>query len=355
MSNDVDNTSNHPIVHDEAGRAKLRPDFLILYLIAVAAGAVVFYYFAERYFAVYLVGMGVMTVILSLGIVAGRSKKRVRIILRVIAVILSLAALFSLAVYRYAPSQMFYPNFDEQSYLALTQETDAIAVEISTKQGSLSGWFLENVDEPAPLILYFGGNGENASTRILTLCRSKETRAIFEGYNFVFIDYPKYGQSEGELSESGIKQYSIDVYDYFAEDADVTDIIPMGYSLGTGLANYVASKRDVAGLILMAPYADFFDMYNDAINIFYGPMRLLVAIRMESVVFAKDISVSPLVFASLGDEAIPYKTSERLVRAYPVAPEFVTLQDLRHNDFWDEEVVLAGIETYLKTILDGQG
>jgi hypothetical protein len=47
--------------------------------------------------------------------------------------------------------------------------------------------------------LYFGGNGENASTRILRLCRNEETRAIFEGYDFAFIDYPKYGQSEGEI------------------------------------------------------------------------------------------------------------------------------------------------------------
>jgi hypothetical protein len=335
----------------KAQGAKFRPILLISLLIALAAGAAIFYFFAKQYLTIFLIVSGMMIIILTLGVLAGKAGKGVRILLRTISVLLVLIALMAVGITLYAPSQMFYPNFDEKAYRQLEGEGDAIAVSIPTEQGTLTGWFLDNAEDPSPLILYFGGNGENSSTRMLRMCRSEETRAIFEGYDFVFIDYPKYGKSEGELSEEALFLYALDVYDYFSADAKVAGIVPMGYSLGTGLANYVASKRDVAGLILMAPYADFYDMYNNNVDIFYGPMRLLVTVRMESVRFAEDIRVRPIVFASEADTMIPFQSSERLVRAYPIAPEFITLKDAGHNDFWGREEILIGIEEYLKNLV----
>ncbi len=327
-----------------------RPIFLIPLFIALAAGAAIFYFFAKQYLTIFLIVSVLMIVILKLSVLAQRTGKGIRILLRGVSLILALVALMSIGITLYAPSQMFYPNFDEKAYQQLEGRSDAIAVSIPTDQGTMAGWFLDNAEGSSPLILYFGGNGENASTRILRLCQNEKTRAIFEGYDFAYIDYPKYGKSEGELSEEALYRYALDVYDHFSADSGVTGIVPMGYSLGTGMANYVASKRNVEGLILMAPYADFYDMYNNTVDIFHGPMRLLVTVRLESVRFAEDIRVSPLFFASEADEMIPFASSERLVRAYPISPERITLKDAGHNDFWDREEVMIGIEEYLKNL-----
>ncbi|MBN1776264.1 MAG: hypothetical protein JW817_07355 [Clostridiales bacterium] len=333
------------------GDSMFRPIFLIPLVIALAALAALFYFFAKQYFTVVLIGTVVMVVILLINVLTGNAGKIVRTVVRVISVILALVAIMSIGIVMYAPSQIFYPNFDEQAYRELSGESDAVAVSIPTEQGALSGWLLNNAEGQSPLILYFGGNGENSATRMLKLCRSEEARGVFEGFNFAFIDYPTYGQSEGELNEEALFRYALDVYDHFSADPGVTDIVPMGYSMGTGPANYVASKRDVAGLILMAPYADFYDMYNSSINIFHGPMRLLVTFKMESIRFAEDIRVIPLVFASEADEMIPFVSSERLVRAYPEAPVWVSLKDARHNDFWGREEVLTQIGEYLDDVV----
>ncbi len=335
---------------NKAQGAKFRPIFLIPFLIALAAGAAIFYFFAKQYLTIFLIVSGMMIVILTLSVLAQRNGKGLRILLRGVSVILALIALLSIGITLYVPTQIFYPNFDGKAYRELGGQRDALTVSIPTEQGTLVGWFLDNAEGPSPLILYFGGNGENSSTRILRMCRDEKTRAIFEGYDFAFIDYPKYGKSEGELNEEALFRYALDVYDHFSADSGVAGIVPMGYSLGTGMANYVASKRNVDGLILMAPYADFYDLCNNSVDIFYGPMRLLLTVRLESVRFTKDIRVSPIVFASEADEMIPFASSERLVRAYPIAPEFITLKDAGHNDFWGREEVLIGIEEYLNNL-----
>ena len=68
---------------------------------------------------------------------------------------------------------------------------------------------------------------------------------MYQGYNIAIISYPGYENSEGEDSEQTLKEMGLCVYDAMAirEDVDSDKIYLMGYSLGTGVANYVASQR----------------------------------------------------------------------------------------------------------------
>ncbi len=248
-----------------------------------------------------------------------------------------------------APTKLFHPNQDDASHAELLARANVEHLLIETNHGELSGYLLL-AEGPAPLVLYFGGNMENAATTINRL--SDNQLVAFAGWHFAQVDYPGYGLSEGRPSDASLKRMALAAYDALAIREDVTGIVVLGYSIGTGPANYVAANRDVSGLILMAPYADGVDLFNSVVNVFHGPLKLLVSYNMSSVTFAKSITVKPLIFATEQDELVPYTSAVRLSQAYPGGCEFVTVPGIRHGGFWHSSMVLNAISDYLdRTVL----
>jgi len=278
-------------------------------------------------------------------------RRKWKICFTAVLAILNAVVFLSVMVYVLAPTQLFYPHFDEESYTELKTRPEAEEISVKTQTGSICGWMLHNAADSAPLVLYFCGNGENAATRMIRIMDNGSLET-FNGCNIAVIDYPGYGKTDGSPSEKTLKNFSLSVFDALAQRADIDKdrIIVFGYSLGTGVANYVASKRDVSGLILMAPYADGYDLFNGVFDIFHGPLRLLVAFRMESIKFAQDVSVSPLILASLSDESVNYNSSVRLSHAFPSGTTFETLENTSHNDFWGSETVMKYIAEYLAEV-----
>lgn len=266
-----------------------------------------------------------------------------------ILAILNTVIFLSVTIYVLAPTQLFYPHFDDQSYAELKTRSGTEELTVKTENGNISGWMLHNAENPAPLVLYFCGNGENAATRILKIM-DNGSLGTFAGYNVAIFDYPGYGKTDGSPSEETLKNFGLAVFDALAQREDVDQIIVFGYSIGTGVADYVASKRDVAGLILMAPYSDGYDLYNGFVNIFHGPLRILVAFRMESIQFAKTVSVKPLILASKTDEMVNYNSSVQLSHVFPSGCALITLENMGHNEFWGSTAVLKHIEEYLAEV-----
>lgn len=273
--------------------------------------------------------------------------KRVRGIINGVAAVLCMVILLCGCIRGFAPMALFQPNSDEASQNALLHSEQVQALQVESDGGTLSGWLISGGTDSAPLILYFGGNQECASRRILEILNDNWQSTVFDGYDFAFVDYPSYGESAGSLSQETIKQFGLEVYDYFSKVQNRTDIYVFGYSLGTGVANYVASQGSVQGLILFAPYANGYDLYNQQLNIFHGPLKLLVGFPMEAERFAENIPVKPLIFASTEDEVVPCESSVRLSQSYRAGTDFNLLDDAEHNDFWRHPQVRTVLSAYL--------
>ncbi len=245
---------------------------------------------------------------------------------------------------------LYNPSFNENAYASLKASNDDRIEEI----------FLHEMDESyhgcgrrvasdVPTILYFGGNFESSEVFFTSMDASGRWK-YFERSNVVMIDYPGYGLSEGKNDYRNILKMADAAYRFVSESDFYGggEIIIMGLSLGTGVATYVASSNPVEGLILMAPYNNGTALYNSQLNIFHGPIRLLVRNPFPSEQFALEVTAPTLIFASEDDEVIPYELSVRLVDAFDGA-EFVTLKNLCHTEiFWDNDV-LRQIEDFVGT------
>lgn len=265
----------------------------------------------------------------------------------VLAAAVGAVAAFSASAYLIAPSLLFYPHFDEEAFAELKANPMAEELSIDVGEGRVSGWLLHNAPDGAPLVLYFYGNGQNAAPLLLGLEENGRLEA-FEGYNVAAFDYPGYGLTAGEPSEASLRAFGLAAYDALAErdDVDPARITPFGYSIGTGVATYVAAERDVDALVLMAPYADGYDLYNSMIDVFHGPLRALVAFRMESVALAPGIEAPSLVLSSRDDEMVPFASSERLAVALANG-RMAVFEGFGHNDYWSSGDVRDVVADFL--------
>lgn len=299
--------------------------------------------------AILLTAIGVFAVEVIAGLLIRKLNKPLRACVSVVLAVICALAFFSATVYTFAPTQLFNPHFDEESYNELLEFNKAEELIFETEDGALCGWMLHTAEDGAPLVLYFYGNGENSSARALRLLKEGMTDA-FPNCNIAMLDYPSYGKTEGDISAESLRKFGLAAYDCMAarSDVDKDKIILFGYSLGTGIANYVASERDAAGLMLMAPYANGCDLYNGFINVFYGPLRLLVSYDMDAEEYAKRVGVVPLLMASRDDEFVSFASSQTLSNAYPMGCDFRAFDGMAHNDFWKSDAVLSCITQYIE-------
>ena len=271
--------------------------------------------------------------------------------------LLIIIILIAVAIVIVQPSLFFYPWHDEKSYAKLKTMNEFEEFTIQNGNETIHGWIrYENIEEKnikKPLIVMFGGNAQNSSNTCMWF-HEAEIFNRFLGYNFLIIDYPEYGLSTGRVSEKTLFSTGIKTYEY-AESLPFTDkenIVVMGFSIGTGVATYVSSEKNPNGLILLAPYDEALSLYNNTLNIFYGPMRLLTLYKLESIKYAKEIETKPLIITSTGDEVISYKLSENLSKNFKNSSEYMCVEGTDHNAYFSREDVLTRIEEYLKNKLE---
>lgn len=261
--------------------------------------------------------------------------------------------LFFIAVLLYIQEFLFFhPWHDEASYNVLKENSHFTELQIPHKDGTLHGWLRKNShEEKAPLLLFFGGNGQNSSNT-MQLFEAMDSFSYFENHHVLFVDYPGYGLSDGRPTETSLFSAALEFYDYGAQldSVDPRRISVLGYSIGTGVANYVAAQRDVSGLLLLDPYDKGLSLYNDVCNIFHGPIKYLARFEFDSQSYATQISVSPLIITSRDDEVIPSRLSLSLGEAFPNTSEIIVLEGISHDSYLYYGQVMEAIASYLSAL-----
>jgi pimeloyl-ACP methyl ester carboxylesterase len=168
----------------------------------------------------------------------------------------------------------------------------------------------------------------------------------------MFVDYEGYGLNDGRTNFLNMYEGALEIYDYAVTlpNVDSDRIVAMGFSLGTGSAVYLAANRPVAGLILATPYANGYDLYNNVLPVFVGPMKMLVRQKLPSDQHAPNVTCPVLIIASRDDEAIPFSSSTRLAKLFPGNIDFMELNNVSHNDIFRAEGVFSRVQSFLEEV-----
>jgi len=202
-------------------------------------------------------------------------------------------------------------------------------VEAATGDGEvLRGWFIRsNKRGPRPLLIYFGGNAEEVTANAPLF------GSMLDSWSLLLVNYRGFGQSTGKPSEDALFRDALHLYDMFASRKDVSkdSIVAMGWSLGTGVAVYLASERPAKGVILASPYDSITSL---ARRYHPGVPSFLVKHKFDSISRAPGVNAPVLVAMGTEDGIIPLEYSMRLAKAWGGRTETIELKGAQHNLFF---------------------
>jgi len=198
-------------------------------------------------------------------------------------------------------------------------------------------------------VTFLHGNGETATSEKFLYDSLNE-----KGISVIAPDYRGYGLTCGEFSESGCFEAAHAAYDWLRNEKGVSadDVIPLGYSLGSGVAVELAATEQVGGLILQAPYYSGRALLPHWIKKFGAPgkrpkgfiarfragLTLRHAVKMEKS-FATDsrlsrITCPVLIFHGDADTIIPPAHGRKVLDGLvSCQKELVCVKGGGHNNF----------------------
>lgn len=249
---------------------------------------------------------------------------------RILGVLLGTAVLgyLGICVYVYAAQKrfIFHPTSGAGAIDRLRQGPGE-AFDLEAPGAALRGVFVPaEVEGPAPALLYFGGNAEPVARRVPSFGWLRGA-----GVHLAVLPYRGYDGSSGSPDSDHIHADALAAYDKLAADlrVDPEKIYTMGFSLGSGVANYVSSERKVAGLLLVAPYRRLGEI---AETIFpWLPVGLLIQHEFYNLAYAAENATPVIVAHGDADTMIPPQHGRDVVAAWRGPARLVLLPGQGHD------------------------
>lgn len=155
------------------------------------------------------------------------------------------------------------------------------------------------------LVFYLHGNAGNLS-------KWGSIAGVYNdlGYDIFILDYRGFGKSEGSIGSE--VQFNDDVYNAYRKMCTLykeSDIVIMGYSIGTGAATILAANQHPKLLVLQSPYYSFDELSSSKVPFF---PRYLKKFRFDTYAYIPLVKVPIYIFHGKDDQLILCENSIRL-------------------------------------------
>lgn len=174
------------------------------------------------------------------------------------------------------------------------------------------------------VILYLHGNRGH-----IARCIRQAQMFSGNGYSVFMPDYRGYGKSDGTIIS--LQQLYDDVqkvYDHLRESYDESDIVVVGYSIGSGMASYLAAHNNPARLVLIAPYNSISDVISRRYWVFPD---VILKYDLNNDQHLMTVRCPIQLFHGDSDEVIPTDSSENLSKIKPTQTELHILENTSHR------------------------
>ncbi|WP_373072766.1 alpha/beta hydrolase [Sulfurimonas sp.] len=184
-------------------------------------------------------------------------------------------------------------------------------------------------------IIYFGGNAEDVEYNFLRFTMT------FKKHTVYLVQYRGYLNSTGIPNEKSLYSDALHIYDQIKNRYESVSVI--GRSLGSGIATYLASKREIEKLVLVTPFDSIEKVAQQKFKIF--PISLMLRDKYDSASRIEDIDTDTLIIYAQNDMTVYNERTKELIKEFPKSQLSVKLlKNETHNS------VLENVEyyTYMK-------
>ncbi len=272
--------------------------------------------------------------------ISGTKKKKTKII-RGIKIIALVYCSVGIALYYLQEKLMFHPVKLRQDYTyKFNVPFKEINIAVNANDNLNLVQFFPKDSIAKGVVLYFHGNRENINR--YAQYADNFTR---NGYEVWMVDYPGYGKTTGELTEKNLYLQAREVYKLANSKFGNDSIIVYGKSLGSGIAAYIASKKQCRRLILETPYYSIPDLLSTYAPIY--PTNAMSHFKLTTGEYLKEVKVPVTIFHGSSDWIIAYSCAEKLKRVLKPGDEFNTIDKGSHNNLNDFPLFHSKLDSIL--------
>jgi fermentation-respiration switch protein FrsA (DUF1100 family) len=256
--------------------------------------------------------------------------------------------LICVAMYLLQDSMVYFPS----SRIAQTPAATGLDFEdvvLETEDGEKLGAWLVRVPGARGTVLFCHGNAGNISHRISTLKILADL-----GMDVLIFDYRGFGTSTGKPSEEGLYTDAMAAWRFLgARGTRPERTIIMGRSLGGGVAVWLASQVDAAGLVAESTFTSAVELGGEHYP--FLPVSLLLRHRFGSIERIAEVGEPVLVAHSDEDTLIPSHHGRALFSAAKEPKKFLALAG-DHNDTVPASgaAYVEGLDAFFSRVLPAQ-
>ncbi|MGQ0558235.1 MAG: alpha/beta hydrolase [Sphingosinicella sp.] len=185
------------------------------------------------------------------------------------------------------------------------------------------------------LILGFAGNAWNA------VAAAEYLHDLFPSAHVAAFHYRGYAPSGGVPGAEAFQQDALLIHDFVRTRLQPARTVAIGFSVGSGVAAYLAAHRPVTGLILVTPFDSLAEVAADHYP--WLPVRWLLRHRLEPADDLLGLDLPVAILAGERDSLVRPARTAGLRLALPNLVFDRTIAGASHNDIYDHPEFRHGL------------
>lgn len=236
------------------------------------------------------------------------------------------------AFYQWQHFMVFSPTYHRDE--ALCDECEILS--ITTNDGIELEGIIYEPENSTSTLLYFGGRRQDAVSVM------KKLSLLFSNTRIISFNYRSYGKSGGSISEKNILSDALFTTDIVQKNYG--DLYLLGYSLGSNVASYVASKKNSLGVFLVGSFDSIASLAKEKyVNRGSFPMMNLSSLfryKFRTREYVEHIDEKTYLFVSKSDETTYIQNARNLKKHIKNLAHYEELDNLSHKEIlWDSKVI----------------
>ncbi len=169
-------------------------------------------------------------------------------------------------------------------------------------------------------------------------------KALFPDHAIYAVNYRGYGGSTGSPSQAALFQDALAIYDHVK--ANHLAVSTIGWSLGSGVATYLASERDINKLVLITPFDSILNVAKHQYPLY--PIEQLLRDHYNSAAIAPKVDSKVLILIAEEDRLIPPAHAEKLAKAFSESQRnVIRIPWVNHYNIGESQDYLRYLNSFL--------